>query len=96
MMQTGGGRYGGIHGAHMGPGVQVRHAPADTKRQTIPWVEYRNTGTGAARTCVASDAKPGSIASMPVFEMQCVDDAIGTGQLPTGLQFIKKVGVDLV
>ena len=43
MMNVGGGRTGGIHGAHMGPGVQIRYTAADKKRQTISWVEYRNT-----------------------------------------------------
>ncbi len=73
MMLVGGGKFGGIHGAHMGPGVHIRYAAADKKRQTIPWVEYRNTGNGATRTYVAADAKPDSIRSLPIFEMQCVD-----------------------
>jgi hypothetical protein len=73
MMLVGGGRFGGIHGAHMGPGVQIRYAASDKKRQTIPWVEYRNTGTGATRTYLAADTKPGSISSLPTFEMQCAD-----------------------
>ena len=32
MMPVGGGRSGGIHGAHMAPGVRVRYAAADRKR----------------------------------------------------------------
>jgi hypothetical protein len=73
MMLVGGGRFGGIHGAHMGPGVRIRYAASDKKRQTIPWVEYRNGGTGATRTYLAADAKPGTVSSLPTFEMQCVD-----------------------
>jgi nitrate/TMAO reductase-like tetraheme cytochrome c subunit len=73
MMTVGGGRFGGIHGAHMGPGVRIRYAAADGKRQTIPWVEYRNTETRAHRTYLAGDAEPESIRSLPTFEMQCVD-----------------------
>jgi len=73
MMLVGGGRFGGIHGAHMGPGVQIRYATSDKKRQTIPWIEYRNTGTGVTRAYLAGDANPGSISSLPTFEMQCVD-----------------------
>jgi hypothetical protein len=73
MMLVGGGRFGGIHGAHMGPGVRIRYAASDRKRQTIPWVEYRNTQTGVTRTYLASDAKPVSVSSLPTFEMQCVD-----------------------
>ena len=46
MMLVGGGNLGGIHGAHMGPGVHIRYAASDKKRQTIPWVEYSNSATG--------------------------------------------------
>jgi hypothetical protein len=112
-MKVGGGAYGGIHGTHMGPGVRVRYAATDKKRQTIPWVEVRNTNTGVARTYLASDTKPETVASLPVFEMQCVDchnraahsfevpekavdDAIRTGQLPSGLPFLKKIGLGLI
>jgi hypothetical protein len=73
MMLVGGGRFSGIHGAHLGPGVQIRYAASDKKRQTIPWVEYRNTGTGVTRTYLAADAKPDSVSSLPTFEMQCAD-----------------------
>jgi hypothetical protein len=73
MMRVGGGKYGGIHGVHMGPGVQMRYAVADKKRQTIPWVEYRNSKTGVSRSYLASDATAASVRSLPVFEMQCVD-----------------------
>ena len=51
MMMVGGGNTGGIHGARMGPGVQLRHAASDKKRQTIPWVEY-SIG-GATQTYLA-------------------------------------------
>jgi hypothetical protein len=73
MMLVGGGRFGGIHGTHMGPGVRIRYAASDKKRQTIPWVEYSNTETGARRTYLASGAKPDAARSLPTFEMQCVD-----------------------
>jgi NapC/NirT cytochrome c family, N-terminal region len=73
MMQVGGGKSGGIHGAHMGPGVQIRYAAADKKRQSIPWVEYRNITSGATRTYLSADAKPAAISSLPTFVMQCVD-----------------------
>jgi len=62
-----------IHGAHLAPGVEIRYAASDKKRQTIPWVEYRNTASGAARTYVADDAKPDAMAALPKFTMQCVD-----------------------
>jgi len=73
LMTIGGGATGGIHGAHMGPGVHVRYAAADKKRQTIPWVEYRNSSTGVKRTYLAADAKPDAVSAMPTFDMQCVD-----------------------
>lgn len=73
MMPVGGGRSGGIHGAHMAPGVHIRYAAADRKRQTIPWVEYRNETTGVTRDYLSSDTKPGSVASLGKYDMQCVD-----------------------
>jgi nitrate/TMAO reductase-like tetraheme cytochrome c subunit len=73
MMKIGGGATGGIHGAHMGPGVRIRYAAPDKRRQTIPWVEIENTATSQKQTFLAGDAKPESIAALPVFEMQCVD-----------------------
>ncbi len=62
-----------IHGAHLAPGVEIRYAASDKKRQTIPWVEYRSSASGPAKTYLASDAKPESIAALPTFTMQCVD-----------------------
>jgi len=73
MMSVGGGRFGGIHGAHLGPGVRIRYAASDNKRQTIPWIEYRNTENGITRTYLAGDVKPDSVGSLPTFDMQCVD-----------------------
>jgi nitrate/TMAO reductase-like tetraheme cytochrome c subunit len=72
-MMVGGGRFGGIHGAHMGPGVHIRYAAADKKRGTIPWVEYTNTETHATRTYLSADAKANTMDALPKFEMQCVD-----------------------
>jgi nitrate/TMAO reductase-like tetraheme cytochrome c subunit len=72
-MLVGGGRFGGIHGAHIGPGVRIRYAASDRKRQTIPWVEYRNSGSGVMRTYLTGDHQPVSVSSLPTFEMQCVD-----------------------
>jgi hypothetical protein len=72
-MKVGGGFDGGIHGAHLAPGVHIRYAAADKKRQTLPWVEYTNTESGAKRTYIAADAKADSIPSLPTFEMQCSD-----------------------
>ena len=73
LMQVGGGSLAGIHGAHVGPGVHIRYAASDKKRQTIPWVEYSNTASSVTRTYLAAGATNESIASLATFEMQCVD-----------------------
>ncbi|HME35712.1 MAG TPA: NapC/NirT family cytochrome c [Candidatus Sulfotelmatobacter sp.] len=73
MMLTGGGTLGGIHGKHMGPGVEIHYAAADAKRQTIPWVEYRNRNTGETTTFLADGSNAQSIASLPRHQMECVD-----------------------
>jgi len=62
-----------IHGAHLAPGVEIRYAVSDKKRQTVPWVEYRNSASGVTKTYLASDAKPEAMAALPTFTMQCVD-----------------------
>ena len=73
LMLVGGNRISGIHGAHLGPGVHIRFAAADAKRQTIPWIEYRNTNTGEVRAFVTLEAPPDSAKALPRFEMECVD-----------------------
>ena len=73
MMLVGGNRSSGIHGAHFGPGVQIRFAAADRTRQNIPWVEQRNTETGEVRTFVVADATPDSAKALAKHEMECVD-----------------------
>jgi NapC/NirT cytochrome c family protein len=73
MMMVGGSKSSGIHGAHFGPGVHISFATADRARQSIPWVEYRNTATGAVDTYVSSDSSPDQVRTLPKYEMQCVD-----------------------
>lgn len=73
MMMIGGNKISGIHGAHLGPGVQIRFAAADPARQSIPWVEYRNSAGGDAKVFLSSDAKPDSVKALPTHEMECVD-----------------------
>jgi len=72
-MMVGGGRLGGIHGAHIGPGVEIRYATSDAKRQTIPWVEYRNSAAAKTVAYSAADAKPETVRGLPIFTMTCVD-----------------------
>ena len=112
LMMIGGDRLSGIHGAHFGPGVEIRYSAADPARQTIPSVEYRNTKTGAMQTFVSSD-QPKDAKSLPRFLMQCVDchnrpthtfdlpdramdKALAFGELPVTLPFIKKKGLELL
>jgi nitrate/TMAO reductase-like tetraheme cytochrome c subunit len=73
LMLVGGNRISGIHGAHLGSGVHIRFAAADAKRQTIPWIEYRNTNTGDTRAFTTPDASPDSAKALPQFDMECVD-----------------------
>ena len=73
MMLIGGGDLGGIHGKHFAPGVEIHYAAADPKRQTIPWVEYRNRQTGEVKTFLADGSTAESAASLPRFRMECVD-----------------------
>jgi formate-dependent nitrite reductase cytochrome c552 subunit len=111
MMLVGGGNTGGIHGAHMGPGVHIRYAASDKKRQTIPWVEYTNGG--ATQTYLADGTTPEAARALPTFEMQCVDchnraahafelaehaidHAMAAGQIAATLPFAKKTGVELL
>jgi nitrate/TMAO reductase-like tetraheme cytochrome c subunit len=109
LMMVGGNKIAGIHGAHFGPGIQIRYTAADPKRQIIPVVEYRNTVTGESRTFTGSDP-PKAGAS---FEMQCVDchnrpthafelperamdNALAGGDVSVTLPFIKKKGVEVL
>jgi len=109
LMMIGGNKIAGIHGAHVSPGIHIRYAAADAKRQTIPWVEYRNTTTGETRTFVVSDSV--SAKGLPTYEMQCVDchnrpthtfdlperamdNAIALGEIPISLPFIKKKSLE--
>ena len=111
LMRVGGGSAGGIHGAHIGPGVRIRYAAADQKRQAIPWVEY--TAGGVTREYAASGPNAGATHGLPIYEMQCadchnrashsfelparaVDQAIAEGRISASLPFIKKIGVELL
>ncbi len=62
-----------IHAAHLGPGIRIRYAAADKKRQSIPAVEYTNSQTGVSRFYLAGGASAGSLRSLSTFDMQCVD-----------------------
>ena len=46
---------------------------ADSKRQTIPLVEYRNRNTGETHTFLADGSTSQSVARLPRYQMECVD-----------------------
>jgi mono/diheme cytochrome c family protein len=100
---------GGIHGAHLGPGVQIRYH-SDSKRQTILTVEYSNNRTKETRTYSVPKANDGGAQE---YLMQCadchnrqghafeqpedaVDGAIAAGQIPIGLPFAHKTAVGIL
>jgi len=113
MMHIGGGNgTEGIHGTHVGPGVHIRYAHSDEKRQTIPWVEYRDA-KGKVKTYTAADAKGAMPGELPVREMDCVDChnrpthayqlpepavdlAMAAGGIAPDLPFAKKTSVALL
>ena len=70
MMIVGGSRMQGIHHAHFAGGFAIRYAASDAKRQTIPWVERRNTNTGETQTYIASGTMPEQAAGLPKFTMR--------------------------
>ena len=73
LMMVGGNKIAGIHGAHFGPGIQIRYTTADPARQVIGVVEYRNAATGESRKFAGSDPSGTSPEAGANFEMQCVD-----------------------
>jgi len=114
LMRIGGGRTSrlGIHGVHLGPGVVIRYAHSDHKRQTIPWVEY-DDGKGKKTAYASADFKPESLKDMPVRVMDCmdchnrpthayeiperaVDAAMAAGTISPSLPFVKKQAVELL
>jgi nitrate/TMAO reductase-like tetraheme cytochrome c subunit len=114
LMRIGGGRESrrGIHGVHLGPGVAIRYAHSDGKRQVIPWVEY-DDGRGAKTTYAAADLKPEALKGMPVRVMDCMDchnrpthafevpdravnTAMAAGAISSALPSVKKRAVELL
>jgi nitrate/TMAO reductase-like tetraheme cytochrome c subunit len=73
MMLVGGSQMKGIHQAHFAAGWEIRYSASDSKRQTILWVEQRNTRTRETKTYLASGIKPEQLTQLPKFSMQCVD-----------------------
>lgn len=113
LMHIGGGNgYEGIHGAHMGPGVQVRYAHTDKQRQKIPWVEYtgRDGRTFVFKADGYKDDGPGQL---DVRTMDCMDchnrpshtyelperalnRAMADGQMDLSLPYVRKVALETI
>lgn len=72
-MVIGGSTGSGIHGSHFGPGIKIRYAAADSKRESIPWVEYRNEKQSVLRTYKTAETKNVDVSKLPTHDMQCVD-----------------------
>ena len=72
-MMVGGSKFAGIHGAHFGPGIKILYTAADAKRQTIPWVEYINTSSGAHEIFLSEGTAADAVEKLAKHEMQCVD-----------------------
>jgi hypothetical protein len=112
LMKIGGGNRGiGIHGTHLGPGVNIRYAATDEHRQNIPWVEY-NGPDGRKTLYVTPDAKPDG-GGAPIRQMDCmdchnrpahsyelpdrgVDKAMAAGRMSPALPFAKKKAVEIL
>ena len=108
MMMVGGGGTKGIHGAHFGPGVSIQYASTDATRQTIPWVEYRNTNENVSRVYTTPDFTAEQAVAR--HRMECIDchnrpahtfqlpegavnNAMALGRIPVSLPFIRKRSV---
>ncbi len=109
MMLVGGGAGRGIHGAHLDPDVEIRYTTADSKRQGIPWVQWRNKKSGETREygiqgsrikgaelimqCVDCHNRPAHTFENPA---KALDRAFALGEIPTGLPFAKKHALELL
>jgi hypothetical protein len=112
LMHVGGGNGGiGIHGRHVGVGVQIEYA-SDPSRQNIAWV--RHTGAdGKVTEYRSADAKPGVENKLEHRVMDCIDchnrpshnyelperavnEAMAKGLIPQSLPFIHKAGLEII
>jgi hypothetical protein len=109
LMKIGGGNHGiGIHGTHLGPGVTIRYAATDEKRQNIPWVEYN--APGRKTLYVTADNKSNGDGAREMDCMDChnrpahsydlpesgVDKAMTAGLISSTLPFAKKKAVEII
>ena len=84
LMHVGSGNgYTGIHGAHMGPGITIRFASADSERQKIPWVQYERAGAGNTDFVIQGASVGQPQGSMRVMDcMDCHNRAAHSYELP--------------
>lgn len=112
LMHVGGGNGAiGIHGRHVGMGVQVEYA-SDPSRQKIAWVRYKNA-EGKVTEFRSADAKPGDENKLEHRVMDCIDchnrpshnyelperavnEAFSKGLIPKSLPFIHKTGLEAI
>jgi hypothetical protein len=113
LMHVGGGYgQGGIHGAHVGPGITIRYG-SDASRQKMNWVEYNNAQTGKETLFVDEKTDPKNVKPESGRVMDCIDchnqpthvfhlpgeamdEAMASGAIPTSLPFVKKQGLSLL
>jgi NapC/NirT cytochrome c family, N-terminal region len=113
LMHIGGGDgLGGIHGAHVGPGISVRYG-SDPSRQKIDWVEYSNSRSGTKTLFVSQNTNPKTVNLASGRVMDCVDchnqpshefhlpgdamdEAMANGSISPSLPYVKKEGMVLL
>jgi len=113
LMHIGGGDgLGGIHGAHVGPGITIRYG-SDESRQKMQWVEYSNAQAGKKTLFVDDKTNPKTVNPESGRVMDCIDchnqpthvfhlpgqamdDAMAAGKISPALPYVKKEGVALL
>ncbi len=113
LMHIGGGNgQGGIHGAHVGPGITIRYG-SDPTRQKMNWVEYSNAETGKKALFVNDKTDPKTVNPASGRVMDCIDchnqpthifhlpgdamdEAMANGSIPASLPYVKKEGLVLL
>ncbi len=113
LLHVGGGNgYEGIHGAHMGPGVQIRYGHSDKQRQKIPWVEYTGKD-GKTFVFKAKEHQGEAPGNLDVRTMDCMDchnrpshtyelperglnRVLAEGNVDLTLPFVRKVALETI
>ncbi len=113
LMHIGGGDgLGGIHGAHVGPGITIRYG-SDESRQKMHWVQYTDTRTGKKELFVDQKTNPKTVDIASGRVMDCIDchnqpshqfylpgdamdRAMASGSIPPSLPYVKKEGLALL